>query len=125
MWMKTSMELSKKEVYALQLVQELDTSTLCVSGIDVANRLSISPAHLAQIVRPLVRAGLVEALRGPGGGYTLKRPAAKISVIDVLNAMAPDRCQDHPDETESMTRIRQAVCRLVSLSLKTKPVTAI
>jgi len=35
----------------------------------------------------LRRAGLVESVRGPGGGYKLARPTAEIRIFDVLSAV--------------------------------------
>ncbi|HEX9148579.1 MAG TPA: Rrf2 family transcriptional regulator [Thermoanaerobaculia bacterium] len=42
---------------------------------------------LAQIVRRLRRAGLLQARRGPSGGVRLVRPAVQISVLDVVRAV--------------------------------------
>ena len=42
------------------------------------------PAALAQIVHRLRRAGLLAARRGPSGGVRLARPAAEISVLEIV-----------------------------------------
>ncbi len=54
---------------------------------DVSRRQSISLPYLEQLFVKLRRAGLVESVRGPGGGYRLARPAAEIRVADVLGAV--------------------------------------
>jgi Rrf2 family iron-sulfur cluster assembly transcriptional regulator len=43
--------------------------------------------YLEQILQDLRRAGLVDAKRGPGGGYQLARPAAEVRLSDVVAAL--------------------------------------
>jgi Rrf2 family protein len=54
---------------------------------DVAGRQNVSEQYLAQLFLRLKRAGLVESVRGPGGGYALTRHADEISAGDVLRAV--------------------------------------
>jgi Rrf2 family protein len=54
---------------------------------EVAARQQIPLRFLEQIMQDLRRAGLVEARRGPRGGYALARPPAEISLADVLRAV--------------------------------------
>jgi Rrf2 family protein len=54
---------------------------------DIARRQGIPPRFLEQIFQDLKRAGLVTSKRGPRGGYALARPAAEISVGDVVRAV--------------------------------------
>lgn len=42
---------------------------------------------LAQALAPLVRAGLLDARTGPGGGYRLARPGAQVSIHDIVIAI--------------------------------------
>lgn len=54
---------------------------------DIARRNRISPAYLEQLLAGLRRQGLVESVRGPGGGYRLARPAERITVARVIEAV--------------------------------------
>lgn len=54
---------------------------------EIAAEQHLSLAYLEQIFARLRRAGLVAALRGPGGGYRLARPAAAIAVADIIAAV--------------------------------------
>ena len=54
---------------------------------EIAERQGIPFKFLEQILQDLRRAGLVEARRGPHGGYVLARPPAEISMADVLRAV--------------------------------------
>ncbi len=53
----------------------------------IAAAQSIPPKILEATAAQLRRAGLVTSRRGPEGGYRLARPAAEISIADVIRAM--------------------------------------
>ncbi len=53
---------------------------------DIAQQGNISLSYLEQLIAGLRRHGLVKSVRGPGGGYTLARPANTISIPDILIA---------------------------------------
>lgn len=67
----------------LALHQERGPITLA----DISARQGISLAYLEQLFAHLRRQGLVQSLRGPGGGYRLGRAAGQISVADVISAV--------------------------------------
>lgn len=50
----------------------------------ISQRQQISLSYLEQLFGKLRRNDLVESTRGPGGGYTLSRPAQQISVADII-----------------------------------------
>jgi Rrf2 family iron-sulfur cluster assembly transcriptional regulator len=56
----------------------------------IAERQLISLAYLEQLFLKLRRAGLVESARGRSGGYRLGRPAASISVAEIMAAVEED-----------------------------------
>ena len=68
----------------LALNSEESDGAVCIQSI--AERQNISESYLEQLVRKLRTAGLVNSVRGAGGGYQLARPASAISVGDVLRA---------------------------------------
>src|SRR5438128_12156494 len=53
----------------------------------VSDRQKISLSYLEQLFGKLRRHGLVESVRGPGGGYNLARPANTVSVSDIITAV--------------------------------------
>ena len=53
----------------------------------VSERQRISLSYLEQRFGKLRRHGLVDSVRGPGGGYNLARPAEQVSVADVILAV--------------------------------------
>jgi Rrf2 family transcriptional regulator, iron-sulfur cluster assembly transcription factor len=90
-------ELNTKGRYAVMAMADLAKYTggeaLPLSAI--AERQQISLAYLEQLFSKLRRAGLVESARGRSGGYRLGRPAASISVAEIMAAV---------DEGVRMTR---------------------
>lgn len=97
------MELNTKGRYAVTAMAELamnaDQGAVALSTI--AERQLISLAYLEQLFLKLRRAGLVESARGRAGGYRLSRPAAEITVSQIMTAVDEDmrmtRCGGQAD----------------------------
>ena len=53
----------------------------------VSDRQRISLSYLEQLFGKLRRRGLVESVRGPGGGYTLARAQDHVSIADIIRAV--------------------------------------
>lgn len=56
-------------------------------GRDLARYHGVSESYLLKHLQALVRAGLLESLPGPQGGFRLARQATDISVLDVVEAI--------------------------------------
>ncbi|CAA9891899.1 DNA-binding transcriptional repressor [Candidatus Methylobacter favarea] len=54
---------------------------------DIAARQSLSLSYLEQLFARLRRAGMVQGIRGPGGGYKLCRKASDINIADIISAV--------------------------------------
>lgn len=83
------MKLSTKGRYAMVALADLalEAKDGLVSLGEISKRQDISLPYLEQLFVKLRRAGLVESVRGPGGGYRLARPTADIRVVDILGAV--------------------------------------
>lgn len=57
-----------------------------VSLTAISERQHISLSYLEQLFGKLRRAGLVESVRGPGGGYVLSQAASVINIADIIAA---------------------------------------
>lgn len=55
--------------------------------MDIAERQGISGAYLEQLIRKLKRFGLLQSVRGPGGGYQLERDYSEINVSEIIAAV--------------------------------------
>lgn len=57
------------------------------SSAELAERARLEPSTVAKVLKPLAHAGLVEGFRGASGGYRLARPADRILLIAIVEAM--------------------------------------
>ncbi|MEM9243910.1 MAG: Rrf2 family transcriptional regulator [Pseudomonadota bacterium] len=82
------MKLTTKGRYAVTAMLDiaLHQDKGQVSLADIAGRQGISQSYLEQLSAKLRRADLLTSVRGSAGGYLLSRPAAKISVADIILA---------------------------------------
>ncbi len=53
----------------------------------ISERQKISLSYLEQLFGKLRRSGLVDSVRGPGGGYCLARPTREMTVADIVAAV--------------------------------------
>lgn len=83
------MKLSTKGRYAMVALSDiaLAGAEARVSLAEISRRQDISLPYLEQLFVKLRRAGLVESVRGPGGGYRLARSPDAIRISDVLEAV--------------------------------------
>jgi Rrf2 family protein len=85
------MRLSARVDYALRAVAELASTTAGparpVTADQLAQAQGIPPKFLESILLQLRRGGVVNAQRGPEGGYWLARPAGEISLADVIRVI--------------------------------------
>jgi Rrf2 family protein len=79
--------VSAKVDYALRAMVELAAAGALVKAEQLATAQSIPRKFLESILLELRHAELVSSQRGVEGGYTLARPAAEISVADVIRAV--------------------------------------
>ncbi|RUR29740.1 Fe-S cluster assembly transcriptional regulator IscR [Vreelandella andesensis] len=97
------MRLTTKGRYAVTAMLDLAINTPQgpTSLGDISQRQEISLSYLEQLFAHLRRAGLVNSVRGPGGGYLLAKPAEDISVSQVIDAVNETvdatRCQGLSD----------------------------
>jgi Rrf2 family protein len=84
------MRITAKADYAVRAAAELAAAEGRggpVKGEELARSQSIPKNFLENILTELRRAGIVRTRRGAEGGYQLARPAAEITVADVLRAV--------------------------------------
>lgn len=83
---------TKSARYALYAALEMsvaDDEPVTVAGM--ARRHGMSQTALAKVLQQLVRAGLAVGARGVGGGYRLARPAATLTVLEVISVFERPR----------------------------------
>ena len=90
------MKLSTQGQHAIMAMLTLaihdDTGAMRLG--DIATQQGISLSYLEQIFARLRNGGLVEGIRGPGGGYRLARPAEEISLAEIATVAEQEPEQD-------------------------------
>ena len=83
------MKLSTKGRHAITAMMELALrhNKGPVTLADISAEQSISVSYLEQLFARLRNHGLVTGMRGPGGGYCLRRPATEITIAEILSAV--------------------------------------
>lgn len=101
------MKLSTRTRYGMLVMMELaeagpeQTTSVRVT----AEKRGLSEKYLEQILAVLKSAGLVVSFRGFGGGYTLPKPPARISVGDVFRVLeGPPALVDCVDVSDECAR---------------------
>lgn len=83
------MKLTSKGRYAVTAILDLafHSGAGPVPLSEISKRQDISLSYLEQLFTRLRKQQVVCSTRGPGGGYSLQRPAAEIAVADVISAV--------------------------------------
>ncbi|KZK96920.1 MULTISPECIES: Rrf2 family transcriptional regulator [unclassified Pseudovibrio] len=85
------MRLNQASDFALRLVMQCAMQPDILQRIDqVVLQQGFSRGHVMKLVNQLSRAGILETMRGRGGGFKLGRLAQDISVGDVVRAVEND-----------------------------------
>jgi Rrf2 family transcriptional regulator, iron-sulfur cluster assembly transcription factor len=94
------MKLSTKGRFAITAMMDIaiHERTGPVTLIGISERQGISMSYLEQMFAKLRKGGLVEGIRGPGGGYRLAQRPEQISVADIIDALG---------DTMNLTRLKQ------------------
>jgi Rrf2 family iron-sulfur cluster assembly transcriptional regulator len=82
--------LPRRGLYAIAAVIDvaLHGRDSPVSARMIAARHGLPPRHLEPVLQALVHDGILRGLRGPRGGYELGRERRRITVDDILRAVA-------------------------------------
>ena len=101
------MKLQKASRYALYAVLHLaNTPDRQYSTADIAEEYEISIHHLAKVMRTLVRSGLIESVRGVGGGYRFAGNVRRTTLWDVIHEFESLESEiDTPDKLSASAEI--------------------
>lgn len=82
--------LSRTTEYALRGMARLAIDPKSPQTVrQVAADAKVPPGYMAKVMQMLAEAGLLTSQRGLGGGFTLARPPAEISVLDIVSVVEP------------------------------------
>jgi Rrf2 family protein len=83
------MRLSHASSYAVHALAHLAAAgeDRPIASHHIARARGISEHFIRKVLTPLVSARLVRSLEGPGGGFRLAKPAARITLLEVVEAV--------------------------------------
>ena len=101
------MKLQKASQYALYAVLHLaNEPDRQYSTAEIAENYGVSIHHLAKVMRTLVRSGLIESVRGVGGGYRFSGNVRRATLWDVIHQFESlESVIDTPDELSGTAEI--------------------
>jgi Rrf2 family transcriptional regulator, cysteine metabolism repressor len=97
------MKLSTKGRYGVRASMDLarHEGQGPISLKDIAERQGISLQYLEHLITPLIAGGIIKSTRGARGGVSLAKPAAQITLGEVIRmlegSVAPVECVDRPE----------------------------
>jgi Rrf2 family protein len=81
---------SKQVEYALRAVIHLAALAPAPRTVEqIAKATKVPQAYLAKVVQELVRTGILRSQRGIGGGISLAKEPAALTILEVVNAVDP------------------------------------
>jgi len=110
--------ISTRGRYALRAMVDLalHDHEAPVGRAGIAERQGVSADYVAQLFRTLRDAGLVESVKGPGGGYRLARSADQVTAGDVVRAVEGPVAVVHcalPHDDDPCNRVDRCVTHLL------------
>lgn len=83
------MRLTRSVSYAVGILLNVEQSKTegPLTATRIARKAKFPPRFLYRVLRRLVDAGILTGVSGPGGGYALAKPAAKINLAEIVAAV--------------------------------------
>jgi Rrf2 family protein len=112
------MKLSTKGKYGVRAIFEVARhyGKGPITIKEIADRQGISFSYLEQILHKLGKAGLIESVRGPGGGYLLARKPSALTIGDIVRALEGPIALSHclePGEPGDCNQADDCVAKVV------------
>lgn len=83
---------------------------------EISDRQGISFSYLEQILHKLGKAGVIESVRGPAGGYLLARKPSELTIGDIVRTLEGPIALSHclePGESGDCNQAEDCVARMV------------
>ena len=81
------MQLKITTDYAIRMIVHLAGLGGVATAASISAAMAIPQKYVTAVARPLCEAGILYAVRGPGGGFTLNLPPEKITMHAIVNVM--------------------------------------
>ncbi len=118
--MKVNITTKYAFIVACYIAQHKDEGLIISRAIP--KHYNIPPGYLMKITLHLVNANILRSKRGPHGGYSLARPASKITMLDIIEATGGSMdVVSHMDEyaqKDKFCRKTEQVCKKATAKIK-------
>ncbi|MFC4803729.1 RrF2 family transcriptional regulator [Filifactor villosus] len=81
------MQLNITTDYAIRIMVHLAKTGDIVSSRELSEATNVTPSYVLKIMRKLVGHGLVSQFRGATGGFSIKKEAKDISLLEIISLM--------------------------------------
>ena len=114
------LKLSKKLLFAIEAVVDIayNAGSLPVQSRAITRRQGIPRRYLEQVLQQLVRADILQGVRGPKWGYRLARERRRISVGDITRVVRSMETAANPVEEPAGSELGHKVVRPLWLTLQ-------
>jgi Rrf2 family protein len=58
-----------------------------INAVKIAEYTGFSKNHISKVAQRLVKDDLLKSVRGPSGGFTLKKPPSQITLLDIYESI--------------------------------------
>jgi len=105
------LRLTKKLLFAIEAVLDIayNGGAQPVQSGEITGRQGIPRRYLEQVLQQLVRAGILEGVRGPKGGYRLARERRRVTVAEIVRVVRALEGSDPLEEEGGAELGRQVV----------------
>ncbi len=114
------LRLTKKLLFAIEAVLDIayNAGNLPVQSSEITRRQGIPRRYLEQVLQQLVRAGVLQGVRGPRGGYRLARERRRITVGEIVRVVRSLETGEDPIEGDGGAELGHKVVRPLWLELQ-------
>src|SRR5271165_3869487 len=107
------LRLSKKLMFAIEAVLDIayNSGAQPVQSREINSRQGIPRRYLEPVLQQLVRAGILDGVRGPRGGYRLARERRRITVGEIVRVVQSLDGAEDPLEEDSGAELGRRVVR--------------
>lgn len=85
-------------IHSMVLIARNETG---INAVKIAENTGSSKNHISKVLQRLVKSDLLKSVRGPAGGFMLKKNAEKISLLTIYESIeGPMEITDCPFENE-------------------------
>ena len=80
-----------------------------MNAIQLADRIGSTKFHVAKVLQRLVKDNILGSMRGPTGGFSLKKEPAEITVFDIYSSIEGEIDYDECTHTNPVTPVDKCI----------------